>query len=488
MNRIFTLLIILLGYQELVVSQTYQMPLPSKSISGTFGELRESVFHMGLDIRTYDREGWKVTAAADGYIYRILVGHAGYGKALYIRHDDGSATLYGHLSHFTPKIDSVVYRRQFEKKRFTVDIYPKVNQFRVKQGEVIAFSGNTGFSHGPHLHYEVRRAPDQFVNPLIYHKNDIEDKIAPIITHLAIEPLSPTTKINGDAERVPIQFNRSENTYSVPTVIAVEGKFGLEYGVYDLMTGSYNRNGVYRTAVFFDDKLTFEAKMDSFEGWHLHYLKLFMNYPVKRNQDIRMIRCYRERNNQLPVYTHLENEGVLEITDDEIHTIRLESSDFHGNTAKLFLKVRKKQDHEVVSSGYARNLETYIRHNWLYIRTPRPDPTKIINATITLTNGQTEELQPTAILNHKCVFVYPLEPNRIPKKISVQTNRLEEQEFQFVRVLYPGKADKFSYNLGLSLEFPKNAIFDTTYLEIQEKKSKLKEACSSEYTIGDEDI
>ncbi len=127
------------------------------SLSANFGELRIDHFHSGLDIKTQGVTGKEVVAAADGYVYRIGVSPNGFGKALYIMHQSGYSTVYGHLDRFTPEIDEYVKKSQYEKKNFTVTLFPQADKFPVRQGDLIAYSGNTGGSSGPHLHYEIRK-------------------------------------------------------------------------------------------------------------------------------------------------------------------------------------------------------------------------------------------------------------------------------------------------------------------------------------------
>jgi len=118
-------------------------------LSGTFGELRSNHFHAGIDIKTRAQEGFKVVASADGYISRINVSLWGYGNALYVTHDNGYTTVYGHLKSFSPEIDAFVRKKQYQEESFTIRLYPKKDELLVKKGALIALSGNSGSSGGP---------------------------------------------------------------------------------------------------------------------------------------------------------------------------------------------------------------------------------------------------------------------------------------------------------------------------------------------------
>jgi murein DD-endopeptidase MepM/ murein hydrolase activator NlpD len=146
-------------------------------LSGTFGELRSNHFHAGLDIKTQSQEGFNILATADGYVSRINVSIWGYGNALYVTHPNGFTTVYGHLKSFSPEIDAFVRKKQYAEESFTIRLYPKADELKVKKGQVIALSGNSGSSGGPHLHFEVRDVKSNILNPMLFginipdHKN-----------------------------------------------------------------------------------------------------------------------------------------------------------------------------------------------------------------------------------------------------------------------------------------------------------------------------
>ena len=148
-------------------------------LSGNFGEFRGSHFHAGLDIKTKGRQGFKVKSILAGSIRRIKVSTSGYGKTLYVEHANGTTSVYAHLQKFAPKIEKIVKQLQYQKERFLIQSYHKNNELIVKQGEVIGYSGNTGGSLGPHLHFELRDSKTQMpLNPLTLNF-DIKDNQRP---------------------------------------------------------------------------------------------------------------------------------------------------------------------------------------------------------------------------------------------------------------------------------------------------------------------
>ena len=143
--------------QEDIPQDYFESPLEIPLIlSGTFGELRSNHFHSGMDIKTHQQTGLNVLASASGYVSRIKVSHFGYGKALYVQHPNGYTSVYAHLKEFAPEIEAYIKERQYAKESYEIEVFPEADELPVKQGEVIAYSGNSGGSGGPHLHFEIR--------------------------------------------------------------------------------------------------------------------------------------------------------------------------------------------------------------------------------------------------------------------------------------------------------------------------------------------
>jgi murein DD-endopeptidase MepM/ murein hydrolase activator NlpD len=171
-------------------------------LSGTFGELRSSHFHSGLDIKTKQQEGLRVYAAAEGYVSRIKISHFGYGKALYITHPNGYTTVYGHLQKLSDRLERYIKNCQYDKESFEVEVFPTPDELPVEKNEIVAYSGNTGGSGGPHLHFEVRDNAERPLNPMLFGIT-AKDSKAPLVLGVYAYPKDDKAVINGKTSVFP---------------------------------------------------------------------------------------------------------------------------------------------------------------------------------------------------------------------------------------------------------------------------------------------
>ena len=312
----------------------FQAPLDIPLIlSGTFGELRNNHFHAGIDIKTKGASGHKVYAVADGYVSRIKVSPWGYGKALYITHPNGYTSVYAHLSKYHGSIGEYVRAAQYDKESFAIELFPRKDEFVVKKGDLVAFSGNSGSSAAPHLHFELRTSENEFPQNGLHFGFDIEDDIAPIIQEIKIQPRGQKSQVNHQELGKFFKPIKDGNIYKIEKPILVHGKVSVGIYTHDLLNGASNKNGVYSVNLNIDGNQIYFHKMDEFGFHETRYINSHIDYAEKQLSKKRIHSCYLEVNNNLSIYEHVEKNGVIEI--DSIHHGKFTIKDVYGNTSVL---------------------------------------------------------------------------------------------------------------------------------------------------------
>lgn len=312
------------------------------SLSSNFGELRTDHFHSGIDLRTQGVTGKEIVASASGYVYRISVSPGGFGKALYMRHSSGYSTVYGHLDRFVTEIDEYVKNRQYEQKSFTINIYPPYDKFQFRQGEVIAYSGNTGSSSGPHLHYEIRESYNEApLNPLLFDLG-AEDNLKPVIERLVIYPIGRNSSVNNNIKSLRINVSGGHGNYYIPSEeeITISGKAGFGIKSFDLMNDSDSRFAPYSITLRADSNVIFRRIMDSFEFEETRYVNSHIDYETLIRERTYIEKLFRQPNNKLSLYRDLKNDGIISFNDNKKHHISVEITDIKGNRSELAFYVR----------------------------------------------------------------------------------------------------------------------------------------------------
>jgi hypothetical protein len=312
------------------------------ALSGTFGELRSNHFHSGIDIKTQGVQGKALKAVADGFVSRIAVSPGGFGKAIYIEHPNGYTSVYGHCRNFTKKIDDFVRAEQYRKESYQINVFPEKDQFRVKQGEVIAYSGNTGGSMGPHLHFEIRETNGQVpVNPLLFDF-PVKDFIRPKINRLMIYPFGNFSLVEGKNKPLELPLAGWGPVYRLknPDTVRVSGKvyFGIE--TIDKLNAANNKNGIFSIAVFIDSVQVYAHKMEKFPFSESKYVNSLIDYSYYADRKKRIQKTYIEPGNKLSVYSNVSNNGIFEFTDNRSHTVVYNVRDARGNESVLTFYVK----------------------------------------------------------------------------------------------------------------------------------------------------
>ncbi|MBN2520738.1 MAG: M23 family metallopeptidase [Bacteroidales bacterium] len=309
-------------------------------LSGTYGEIRTNHFHSGIDIKTQGTIGKPVYSIEDGYVYRIKVSSVSYGKTLYIMHNNGLLSVYGHLDHFIPQIDEYVKKVQYDKREFEIDIFPPTDFFTFKKSEQIAYSGNSGYSFGPHLHFEIRDSKTEIpVNPLFYI--NIADNIPPKILNLVLYPMSLNSYINYKNEKQFFPVYLENNTYKLTnnTKILITGQFSIGIEVYDLLNNSDNKCGIYSIELYISDTLYTKIILDNIPFNKTRYINSFIDYEEKVKNKKTIQKLFIEPNNKLPVYITNSNNGIIDLKNDSTNNLELKIYDANNNSSQLRFQV-----------------------------------------------------------------------------------------------------------------------------------------------------
>jgi hypothetical protein len=315
-------------------------------LSSNFGELRIDHFHSGLDIKTQGVTGKEVVAAAEGYIYRIGVSPTGFGNVLFIKHPKGYSTVYGHLEKFAPKIEEYVKARQYEKKSFTIVLWPTKDEFPVRQGDVIAYSGNSGGSGGPHLHFEIRKSDSEKpINPLLFDLG-ITDNIKPVIDMLAIYPINRHSLIDNRNSVKKINVSGSHGNYFIPPEkeISISGMAGFGIKTYDILDDSPNRVGVYSIELSIDSVSIYKYIMDGFSFAESRYINCHIDYESFMRENIYIERMFVLPGDKLSVYKYVSNRGIFNFNDGKTHKADIVVTDVYNNKSTLSFRIKSQPD------------------------------------------------------------------------------------------------------------------------------------------------
>jgi murein DD-endopeptidase MepM/ murein hydrolase activator NlpD len=310
-------------------------------LSGNFGELRPNHFHAGFDMKTLQREGVNVYAVADGYVSRIKISTFGNGKTIYIDHPNGYTSVYGHLQKATDFMESFINKTHYKEQSFEIEMYFKPNEMPVKQGQLIALSGNSGASEGPHLHFEFRDTKtEKIINPMFFGFDALmKDTKKPIVSNLYAYPLDSKTTVNHSQRPIPINLSlQKDGTYLADKVIA-NGKIGFGIVANDYDDVSFNKNGVFDVNLSCNGKSIFGYQFNTYAFDEMRYINAFIDYSLYKKGGKRVQKLFMKPPFNLSILKTDETNGVITVLPNLTSICRLVVSDYYGNKTTISIPV-----------------------------------------------------------------------------------------------------------------------------------------------------
>ncbi len=311
-------------------------------LTGNFGELRNNHFHSGLDFKTQGKIGLPVYAFDEGYVARIMVAPSGNGRAVYLNHPNGLTTVYIHLDHFSPEFDALVEELQYKEETYAINHIFKENEIPVKRGELIAHSGNSGSSAGPHLHFEVRDTKtEEAFDPFFYFRYHIKDKQPPRAQGVVVYPMLYDGVINGIMQKrfFPVVGKTIQQTPQV------WGKVALGLKAFDTKDGISNIYGVKTIRLFVDNELIFHSNINRFSFKDTRYVNSFIDFNEWRTRRSLIMKSFIEPGNKMEIYETVKDAGIIDIHEERDYKVRYVLTDECNNSSEVNFVLRgKKQE------------------------------------------------------------------------------------------------------------------------------------------------
>lgn len=467
--RLFGIIFLAL-IQFLPAQPEFQFPMTLKpDLSGAFGDLRKNHFHTGIDIRTGGVEGVPVYAAADGWIYRLKVSPYGFGNTIYLMHKDGYITAYAHLQKFIPVLEDSVLIRQKLTRLNSADWYLTPYAHKIKKGELIAWSGNSGSSGGPHLHFEIREDEEHILNPMQFYKTYFEDNYRPIPEKIVFSPISTGASIQGKLEKkefTPIALGGGK--YIIKDTIEINGLIGIEYQVTDRLRSEAFKLNVPFVKLKIDDSLVFEFTLNKFGFSNKRMVNKHLDYSKYQSVGASIQKCYLTDGNKFECYQTESNQGRIHLPENKTHSWKISFTDYHGNTSSVMGWIKNKPP------TYSSNIpaisaikpKVLIEQTDHHIRMIISNADKNILEGLRLirTNGKADLIKPIAYIGQTAYFEIEInEP--FPIQIKNDKGSISEK-FNYKTLIYPDSIQTFLFE-NISLKFNPGVNSDTFALEVE---------------------
>ncbi|WP_343616406.1 M23 family metallopeptidase [Flavobacterium sp.] len=309
-------------------------------LSGNFGELRPNHFHAGFDLKTNQREGLNVYAIADGYVSRIKISTFGNGKCIYITHPNGYTSVYGHLSATIGPIQDYVKKTHYQEKAYEIEMFPKPGELPVTKGQLIALSGNTGSSEGPHLHFEIRDTKTEFViNPIFFgFDQNIKDTKKPTLSSLYVYPLDNAT-VNQSKQPLLVNMALQKDGTYLASKVKTNGKIGFGINAVDTDDVSFNKNGVFNVSTFLNGNQNYNYQFNTYSFDEMRYINAFIDYYRYKKTGQRVQKLFMKTPFALSIIKTDSLRGIISAQPNLTSMYRIEVSDYFGNLNSITVPI-----------------------------------------------------------------------------------------------------------------------------------------------------
>lgn len=434
-------------------------PGNTATITGTMGELRDTHFHAGLDIDT-PGIGVPVLCADDGYVSRATATTGGYGNVLYVTHPDGNTTVYAHLDEFKGSVGEFIRKERYARKVSEIDLAFIPDQFKVSKGELLALSGNTGGSGGPHLHFEVRNQNNEATNPLAYEFTEVRDNLAPLVFKIALKTMDSESRINDQFGRFEFSVVKKGDSYSLPYPILAQGNIGVEVLAHDKMENSRFRYGINFIDMKVDNQLVFTQTIDKVDFNETRRILTVMDYQTLELKGNRFNKLYIDDGNRLDYYPGIPKKTAITVKEKET-SVEINLKDFNGNISHVNFKLKPSPTvvETPLLNAMSKPYETEILENTLKINVKNCSPTEPkINI---WQQGKSTSISRTYEGSNRNIYLINLQ-TILPDSVQTCQGTIT---FNF-KDRVPSETVYKYYSDLMDIEFPNQSLYDTAFLEI----------------------
>ncbi len=439
-------------------------------LAGTMGEMRSGHFHAGIDIKTSGVTGLPVYAAANGHVSRIKISTGGYGNAIYIAHPGGKSTVYAHLERYSEDIQRYVRNAQYEKESFEIELFPKKEEFKVSQGDIIGYSGNSGSSTGPHLHFEIRDENQHVIDPLRFGFAEIKDALPPIVGKVALKTLDIDARINNQFGRVLFDVVLVDGAYKILQPIHAQGKIGIQLYAYDRLNGAPNKNGIPCIEMLIDDQVIFAQNIDRVSFSETRSVINHLDYSLWQAVGRKYNKLYVDHGTRLSFLQRPSYYGTFNVRDTITHEVEIRLTDSYDNTRLLTFELNGRDTdstHGQKVSSYLEYEQFEIVGNTLELIAPSSEqPSNIV----LFTDHLAFEITPSLIDHDHAYYLWDLRAG-LPDSADLCGQKVQ---FNFLKTVPPGQEYSYFHD-DFQLDFTKRDLYDTLYLRYSYDQDELYE-------------